>query len=155
MTICFTGHRALDAENISELFSLLESCVWEYAKKGNVSFRAGGALGFDTLAALVVLTAREKYPDITLDLILPCKNQTRGWRDTDIEKYNHILSEANSVTYVSEEYTRFCMMARNRALVDGADLCIAYCNKPDGGSAYTVKYAQSRDVKVINLADRC
>ena len=118
---------------------------------GEVIFRAGGAVGFDTLAALCVLSAKENYPNIKLHLLLPCKNQTRGWSDGDIEKYNYILSQADSVRYVSEERAAGCMLKRDRALVDGADLCIAYCRRSTGGTAYTMSYAKERGVEVKNI----
>ena len=35
-----------------------------------------------------VLKLKNTYPEITLELILPCKDQTKGWRSPEIEKYN-------------------------------------------------------------------
>ncbi len=151
MTVCFTGHRKLQPHNIVQTASLLEEKIERLALKGEVIFRAGGALGFDTLAALCVLSARDKCPNIKLHLILPCKDQTRGWADGDVEKYNYILSQADDVRYVCESYASGCMFKRDRELVDGADLCIAYCNKTTGGTAYTVSYAKERGVKVDNI----
>lgn len=44
------------------------------------------------------------------------------------------------------------MMRRNRALVDGAGLVIAYYNgEGKGGTAYTVRYAKKNRVAVLNL----
>ncbi len=154
MTVCFTGHRKLEPYNIVQTASLLEEKISSLALSNtseSIDFRAGGAVGFDTLAALCVLSAREKFPNIRLHLLLPCNNQTRGWSDSDIEKYNYILSQADYVRYVSEEWTPGCMLKRDRALVDGADLCIAYCNKTTGGTAYTVSYAKERGVEVENI----
>ncbi len=156
MTVCFTGHRKLEPQNIVQTASLLEEKIDRLAKScaalaESVDFRAGGAVGFDTLAALCVLTAKETYPNIKLHLFLPCKDQTYGWSDGDIEKYNYILSQADSVIYVSEKRSSGCMLKRDRALVDGADLCIAYCNKTTGGTAYTVSYAKERGVEVENI----
>ncbi len=156
MTVCFTGHRKLEPNNIVQTVSLLEEKIERLAGTGaalseNVDFRAGGAVGFDTLAALCVLSAKEKFPNVRLHLLLPCRDQTYGWSDSDIEKYNYILSQADSVRYVSEKWASGCMFRRDRALVDGADLCIAYCNKATGGTAYTVSYARERGVEVENI----
>ena len=151
MVVCFTGHRRLEPENIAEVAQRLQNKIESLCRSGDVDFRAGGAVGFDTLAALCVLTAKETYPNIKLHLFLPCKDQTYGWSDGDIEKYNYILSQADSVRYVSEARTSGCMLKRDRALVDGADLCIAYCNKTTGGTAYTVSYAKERGVEVENI----
>lgn len=151
MTVCFTGHRKLEPHNIVQTASLLEERIASLATTGEVVFRAGGAVGFDTLAALSVLTARDRFPNIKLHLFLPCKDQTRGWSDSDIEKYNYILSQADMVKYISEARSPGCMLKRDRALVDGADLCIAYCKKNTGGTAYTVSYAKEQKVRVENI----
>lgn len=153
MTVCFTGHRRLEPENIVQTVRLLEEKIEKLAIScgSDIVFRAGGAVGFDTLAALCVLTAREKHTDIKLHLFLPCRDQTRGWSDGDIEKYNYILSQADSVTYVSEKRFPGCMLKRDRALVDGADICIAYCKKSTGGTAYTVSYAKEQGVRIENI----
>ena len=42
-------------------------------------------MGFDTLAAKTVLDLKKDYPDIKLILVLPCLNQTRGWKDADVK----------------------------------------------------------------------
>ena len=43
---------------------------------------------------------------------------------------------------------------RNRHLVDGSSVCIAYLTQEKGGTAYTVNYAKQKEVQVINLAER-
>ena len=47
-----------------------------------------------------------------------------------------------------------CTHARNRALVNGADLCVAYLTAPRGGTLYTCSYAEKKGVAVLNLADK-
>ena len=72
MHVCsFTGHRQIKKEHEADLPALIYRAV-EYAySKGCRTYLAGGALGFDTLAALKVLLLRKKYPHIRLELILP------------------------------------------------------------------------------------
>ena len=150
--ICmFTGHRSIEPERIvllpRELDELLERLICE----GYLDFRCGGAQGFDTIAALKVLEKRKKYPNIKLHLFLPCKDQTRGWSDSAKAAYSAVLERADSVEYQSEEYTKWCMHARNRAMVDGSDLCVAYCTSSSGGTAYTLLYAKKNGVEILNL----
>lgn len=152
MRVCFTGHRKISPDDVTSLLEALTSLIRQLSEREEITFLAGGAVGFDTLAALCVLNERESNKNIRLELILPCKNQTEKWRDSDIEKYNFILDCADRSSYVCEHYTPYCMMQRNRALVDGADLCVAYLRESKGGTAYTVDYARSRGVQVINLA---
>ena len=78
-TVCFTGHRSLPAEELPEISRHLEDTLIALIEQGYCYFGAGGALGFDTLAAQMVLRLRERYPQIRLILVLPCRNQTRGW----------------------------------------------------------------------------
>ena len=116
-------------------------------------FGAGGALGFDTLAAQAVLKLKERYPDIKLILVLPCKTQTSGWRQTDIDEYERIKAAADKVVYTSEVYYRGCMHKRNRHLVDNSSLCICYLTEDRGGTYYTVNYAKENGLQIINLAE--
>ena len=67
--------------------------------------------------------------------------------------YNFVVSQADKVSYMQETYSVGCMYARNRKLVDGSDLCVAYLSTDKGGTAYTCNYAKQKGVRVINLYD--
>ena len=125
----------------------------EAIEQGYRYFGCGGALGFDTLAAQTVLRLRETYPEIRLILVLPCRNQTWGWKQEDIAEYDRIMKAADKVTYTSEQYYSGCMHKRNRHLVDYSSLCICYLTEQSGGTAYTVNYARSQGLKIINVAE--
>lgn len=150
-TVCFTGHRHLQRDSLDLLAKRLARSVRYAYEHGAREFRAGGALGFDTLAALTVLDLKESCPDVRLSLYLPCRTQTRRWSERDRLIYGGILERADEVTYTSEEYTEGCMLKRNRIMVEGSDACIAYCVSLEGGSAYTVRYAKSKGLTVWNL----
>lgn len=152
-TVCFTGHRHIRYMDAVLLPIKLKKILTELIEQGATHFRAGGAMGFDTVAALCVLELKEKYPHIQLDLVLPCKDQTNNWDKHHITVYNYILSSASSVEYVSERFNNWCMMERNRRLVAGSDLCIAYLVKSTGGTAYTFGYALSKGLETINICD--
>ena len=133
---------------MDEISSNLEKVVRELIYEGYQQFATGGALGFDTLAAKTVLRLMKDFPDIQLHLVLPCPEQTRGWGKAEIEEYEMIKRLANSVIYTSEKYTKDCMFKRNRYLVDMSSMCVCYLRKATGGTAYTVKYAKSKDIRV-------
>ena len=149
---CFTGHRILPRGDVSALIHAIDRHIKELIADGVCEFRTGGALGFDTLAALRVLTLREQYPECRLSLILPCRDQSERWREGDRALYEDILSKADEVRYVAERYTPDCMNARNRALVDGSDVCLAYLTHTSGGTRNTYLYALREGLTVINLA---
>lgn len=153
-TACFTGHRKIASEQQRIVAERLKQTVEKLILNGYCYFGAGGALGFDTLAAECVLYLKKQYPQIKLILVLPCKTQTRGWDSEDIAIYEQIKAQADKVVYTSEEYTRGCMFKRNRHLVDNSSICIAYLTESKGGTAYTVNYAKQKKIHVINLAER-
>ena len=150
---CFTGHRHIPFEYARALAVALDAEIEARIADGYTVFRAGGAYGFDTLAALRVILKKRKYGFIRLELCLPCKNQTAYWGKSDIDIYNMILANADDVRYVGEKYTSNCMMARNRMLVDGSDCCVGFCipTAGRGGSRYTLNYAARQGVEVKNL----
>ena len=151
-TACFTGHRTIPFLQRRKIEKRTEEALIEAIKQGYRFFGAGGALGFDTLAAQTVLRLRKTYPQIKLILVLPCLSQTRGWRPEDIAEYERIKAAADKVVYTSQEYTRDCMFKRNRHLVDNSSLCIAYLTENSGGTAYTVDYARSKGLIIRNVA---
>ena len=70
-TVCFTGHRKIPPEQADALARQLRSTLIRLVEEGYIYFGAGGALGFDTLAAQTVLALRAEYPQIKLILVLP------------------------------------------------------------------------------------
>ena len=152
-TCCFTGHRKIPLDQLECVTQRLRDAVIASIKDGYQYFGAGGALGFDTLAAQTVLNLKKDYQQIKLILVLPCKTQTRGWKQEDIEEYNRILKAADKVVYTSQDYYNGCMHKRNRHLVDNSSLCICYLTERTGGTAYTVDYARKVGCRVINLSE--
>ena len=153
LTVCFTGHRQIAYDAAMRIPSLLDEVLTELCERGATTFRAGGAIGFDTVAALKVLELKERYPHIRLELILPCRNQTEYWEETAVRTYQYILSRADSHLFLFDTYFDGCMLERDRRLVEGADVCVAYCNRSRGGTAYTFTQALRAGLEVINLND--
>ena len=55
MTCCFTGHRILPRGKEKQIFEKTKEVVIELIAKGVKYFGTGGAIGYDTLAAPIVL----------------------------------------------------------------------------------------------------
>ena len=159
---CFTGHRpnalpALGKENTEEMQSLiflLDRAVNDALESGVTEFYVGGAQGFDTLAAEAVLRMRWLFPTLSLHLALPGRDQTKGWKQADLARYEVILENAADVWYASELCSPESMRRRNRYLVDHAGRCVAYLRRMQGGTLYTVNYALDCGIPVDNLAER-
>ena len=152
-TVCFTGHRSIPMDKAILIPGELKRIMEELIKRGARSFRTGGAVGFDTIAALCVLELKETHPEISLELILPCRNQTKLWSTQNQKVYEYILSNASNVEYVTEYFTSWCMHERNRRLVTGSQVCIAFLSHSGGGSSYTYSFAIQNRLEVVNIWD--
>ena len=62
-----------------------------------------------------------------------------------------MLPKYDKVVCVSSAANRGAYLARDRHLVDGAAYCITYCTRNSGGTAYTVRYAKERGLKIRNI----
>ncbi|MBQ3082034.1 MAG: DUF1273 family protein [Clostridia bacterium] len=147
---CFTGHRVISSgEDIKgRLVCEVETLINSFGVR---TFYAGGALGFDTLAAECVLGLKGRYPFVRLVLALPCKNQAEKWSLSDRERYERMLSAADEVYYVSECYTADCMHRRNDYMVEHSKYCICYLRHSGGGTYYTVNRAKVMEKELIML----
>ena len=153
LVVCLTGHRHIPVQHALVLPGLLERHMLALIDRGAVEFRAGGAVGYDMVATLKLIEIKERMPHIRLCLCLPCRDQTRGWDEAGRRAYQYILAHADEISYTVDTYTPSCMLARDRQLVEGSDVCLAYCTKNKGGSFYTCSYALKHDLELINLAD--
>lgn len=151
-TCCFTGHRQIPPGERAKIVERLEYTIVELYQKGVRYYGAGGALGFDTLAAQTVIRLRESCHRMKLILVLPCLTQARKWAPEDVAEYERIKAQADKTVYTSRQYTPDCMFRRNRHLVDHSGVCVCYLTKDSGGTAYTVQYAEKHGLKVINIA---
>lgn len=151
---CFTGHRQIPLPELSPLTAQLDGTIEGLYRDGCRIFFAGGAMGFDTVAASRVLLFRERHPDVYLYLLLPCRDQTKGWPEAEATRFEEILSRSDGFRYVQEEYAPSVMAERNRALVGVADVCVAYVRREGSGSGQTVRFANEKGIPVLNLADR-
>ena len=152
---CFTGHRLLSRGERLALAPLLREEILRLLAEGVDTFLAGGALGFDTLAAQTVLGLRGEIPEVHLVLVLPCLDQDRLWKPGEIALYREMMRRADEVIYTDDLYSREAMLARNRYLVDRSDTCLCYLRDTRrGGTAYTVGYARRVGKTVINLAEK-
>ena len=154
-TVCFTGHRHISPYDRAELTELLRKEIEKQIQEGATVFRTGGAVGFDTLAALTVLECKKRYPHIKLELILPCPTQTEKWKPQDVQVYQTVFQKADLKRYVSPYYFDGLLQMRNRELVNGSDVCIAYLtHSHGGGTAYTSALAIRTGLEYLNLAEQ-
>ena len=109
------------------------------------------ALGTDIFAAEIVLKLKEKFRDITLTAILPCRTQAARWNKEAITRYEHILAKCDKVIVLQDEYTPSCMNKRNLYMVEHSDCAIAVWSGTEGGTANTIRFATDRHLPVTVL----
>ena len=157
----FTGHRPKsfpwgydeNAPSCVLLKEVLASQISALAEQGVTDFLSGMAQGVDLWCAQIVLDLRKKNPALKLHAILPCEGQERKWTASAQEHYRSILAQANEVIYVGQEYSRNCMLKRNRCLVDHSSILLAVYNGTyQSGTGMTVRYAQrlKREIIIID-----
>lgn len=157
----FTGHRPKsfpwgydeNAPSCVLLKEVLASQISALAEQGVTDFLSGMAQGVDLWCAQIVLDLRKTNPALKLHAILPCEGQERKWTASAQEHYRSILAQANEVIYVGQEYSRNCMLKRNRYLVDHSSILLAVYNGTyQSGTGMTVRYAQrlKREMIIID-----
>ena len=156
-TCCFTGHRPAklpwgsiegDPRCLSlkaEIAARLEG-IYEL---GYRNFICGMAEGCDLYFAEAVLAMRDHLPDVTLEAAIPCDRQADKWTAAQQRRYEHIMAESDTVTFVQHRYSPGCMMRRNRYMVDRSSLLLACFDGQTGGTMNTILYAQRSGLKVI------
>ena len=147
-TVCVTGHRpdrmfGYDLSN--EGWVTLKEQFKKILKEENVKTAITGmALGTDMVFAYAIFELQEEGYPIKLIAAVPCKNQDSIWNDESKRMFHEILDKADETIYVSEEeYTKGCLEARNRYMVDNSDGVISvWDGVPKGGTFHCICYAK-------------
>lgn len=159
-TCAFTGHRPQKLpwrknENDTRCIALkakLRDAVENAYQDGITHFICGMAKGCDLYFGEIVLSLKERYPDITLEAAIPCPTQTEGWTEAEKERYNHLLACCDAETMVQDHYAPGCMQRRNKYMVDHAGMLIAVYDGYPGGTMRTIEYAMRRGLDIVDIA---
>ena len=100
------------------------------------------ARGADLYFAEAVLALRERRSGVTLEAARPCESQASRWPQEEQRRYQSILERCDYETLVQHQYDRWCMMRRNRYMVEHSDRVIAvYDGREKGGTVRTIRFA--------------
>ena len=162
-TCCFTGHRpeklpwGLD-ERDPRCAALKQSLLREIEGlycQGFRHFISGMAMGCDLYFAEAALALREKYPDLSVEGAVPCPTQSGRWPEPLRRRWRNILDRCDLETVVQQHYDRYCMLRRDRYMVDRSAAILAVFNGTPGGTQYTLNYAMDQKLKVLLLDPAC
>ena len=99
-------------------------------------------------AAEIVLELKEKYLQISLEMVSPFDDQAAKWEPEYQQRHRRLFQEADITTAIGHEYTKSCMFNRNRYLVNNADLLLAAYDGQPGGTEMTIRYAHQQGIQV-------
>ena len=159
-TCAFTGHRQnklpwrgdeTDARCL-RLKQQIADAVEAVYHGGIRHYICGMANGSDFYFAEAVLALREAHPDVTLEAAIPCEGQSASWTAAQRRRYDRLVRECDYQTVIQKDYTRECMLRRNRYMVDASGVLIAAYNGSPGGTRSTLLYAIRSGVEIIELA---
>lgn len=164
MACCFTGHRpaklawGYDESNTAckKLKKELAFWITKLIEFGVTDFYTGMAMGVDIWAAEIILNLKKEYQnrEIKLIAVIPFEGQQSKWTDEWKKRYSDILKAADSKIVLQQQYTRGCLHARNRYMVDNSSFIIAVFNGEEGGTKYTIDYAKKKGLRIKILDPR-
>ncbi len=156
MKLAFTGHRPEKLPWGSDerdprceaLKQQLLDAVRTAAGEGYDTFLCGMARGCDTYFAEAVLSL-----GLRLEAYLPCPTQADRWSEEDKARQTGLLLQCSAVYMVEPNYSKGCMLRRNRVMVDGCDALLTVYDGSPGGTGATIEYAgrQGREIRSLWL----
>jgi uncharacterized phage-like protein YoqJ len=168
--VAFTGHRpprlggygagenSPIARNVRIVLDhAVDQIIIRYPR--GVAFLSGMAQGVDTWAAETVIAQRDAGArHARLVAAIPFAGQERVWPQAAQERYRNILARADEVAVLrhptsipTPAQVAGWLHARNRWMIDRADLLVAVFDGSPGGTAEAVRYARDRGVPVARI----
>ena len=105
-SVAFSGHRRIPIEWQDSLRNAIKAKVGTLYAMGITDYYCGMAIGFDMLAAEVVLSLKATLPKLRLIAVVPYRGQPDAWSRSEQERHATILARADEVIVLSERYTR-------------------------------------------------
>ena len=81
--------------------------------------------------------------------MLPCPSQAAHWDARTQARYRQTLARSDEAHVLEAEYSPGCMLRRNRAMVDAADVLLTVFDGSEGGTAATIRYAKRRGAEIV------
>ena len=151
-TAAFTGHRFIDASQREHVKKRLSNAVLDAYGHGIRNFLSGFAIGFDMMAAEVVVSLKQNYPDLTLTAAIPFKGQASRFSSYDQKRYDRLLEVADEVIVLSESYYPRCFLERDEFMVNHSSKLIGYYDgREKGGTFYTIRKAMAQNIPIVNV----
>ena len=143
----FIGHREADERLLPRLELVIDRLIRE---EGVRYFYVGGYGGFDRVAGAAVRRMKQKYPDITLMLVLPYHPAERPTEAPDgFDGTYHPEGLENTPK-------RYAIVRANRIMVDTCDWMVCYIRHGASNSRKLLDYAEHLNnmglIQIVNVA---
>ena len=144
----FIGHREADERLLPRLELTIERLI---AEENVRYFYVGGYGGLDRIAAVAVKHAKQKYPDITLMLVLPYHPAERTVPTPNgFDGTYHPEGLENTPR-------RYAIVRTNQIMVDTCDWLVCYVRHGARNSRNLLEYARRREekslIQIINIRE--
>lgn len=155
-SVAFTGHRTIRPEHLERLKTALAPAIVELYEKGCRDFYCGMAMGFDLLAAEVVIELKAICPKLRLIAAIPFHHQDRFYSETDKTRYQKALAATDERIILTTRYDRNAYRIRNAFMIEHAAHVIAYFDASllYTGTGQTMRMAERTGCTITNLFDK-
>lgn len=158
-TVCFSGHRPeklpLNGDSGSPVIKYLKSILYkeilDSIDAGYDRFITGLARGVDLWAGEILMELKAEGENISIIAVKPYK--THGDNFTGKEKFSlgRLLSNADEVICLADEYKKGCFQRRNEYMVDCSGKLIAVVSDYRSGTGATIRYAEKQGIEVRTI----
>ena len=124
-TCCFIGGKKLPKDRIKQIIIRLDQEVDNLISQGVTKFISSGAIGFEQVAASLIVAKREMGYDVRLIFALPYKNQDELWSAEQKKLYRSLLSEADEIVYIADKCSKECIKSCFDYIISASTFCIS------------------------------
>lgn len=156
VTCCFDGYTNYELsykckEDYDKLKQTLIAVIEDMIKKNYLHYLCGFDRGCDLLFAECLIELKEKYPEITLESILPFEEQAALWSDDERELYYNLLSKCDHEVLLRTQYQKGCYTVRDKFMVKKSDMLITIYDGKLSCTMQTVLFAKQQYKKIIYI----
>lgn len=152
-SVCFTGHRTINPKKLQAVKEKLYYTIMELYNEGHRTFLCGMAIGFDLLAAEILIELKETYKDIIIVACIPFIGQESRFSPTDQERYNKVINSVDSKVIIARTFSKQSYLLRNIYMLEHSSIVVAYfdTNIKKGGTFFTYNKAIMMGKEVRNI----
>ncbi|WP_301420427.1 DUF1273 domain-containing protein [Mammaliicoccus lentus] len=156
-SIYFTGYKPFelnifndDQPEVKVIKAYIKELIENEIEEGVEWVIISGQLGFELWTAEVTIDLKNKYPDLKLAVLTPFLNHFNKWNETNQQKYQNIVMNADYVNAIhqSEYQGAFQFRQANDFILDNTDKTILFYDDEQEASP---KYFKT---KLVDFAEK-